>query len=127
MAQLPGSRMAGTGPVDVDGVSMWSAIQAGTASPRTEMVHNIDGHDEKGAWSGVYSGLLRHTIARAADRGSGALASPRVVLTSLMSPGSIRVGDLKLLVGFPGYPDGHVRPAVRPRTMNHRLIDNHAP
>lgn len=73
MAQLPDSRMTGTGPVDVDGVSMWRAIQTGSASPRTEMVHNIDGHDEKGAWSGVYSGLLHHSIARCTDQGSGAL------------------------------------------------------
>lgn len=76
MAQLPASSMAGTGPVDVDGISVWSAVQEGHPSPRTEMVHNIDGVDEKGAWSG-----------------------------------SIRVGDLKMMVGFPGYPDGHVRPA----------------
>ena len=54
MAQLPDSTMAGTGPVDVDGMSMWAAIQAGTKSPRTEMVHNIDGKDEKGAWSGAH-------------------------------------------------------------------------
>ena len=54
MAQLPESTMDGTGPVVVDGMSMWAAIQAGTRSPRTEMVHNIDGKDEKGAWSGAY-------------------------------------------------------------------------
>ena len=54
MAQLPDGIMAGTGPVDVDGISMWAAIQAGTQSPRREMVHNIDGKDEKGAWSGTY-------------------------------------------------------------------------
>lgn len=60
MAQLPDSSMAGTGPVNVDGMSMWAAIQAGTTSPRTEMVHNIDGVDEKGAWSGA------HGVAHAA-------------------------------------------------------------
>ena len=55
MAQLRDSVMDGTGPVAVDGMDMWEAIQAGKASPRTEMVHNIDGKDEKGAWSGVYN------------------------------------------------------------------------
>jgi hypothetical protein len=76
MAGLPAGALADTGPLAVDGLEMWSALQAGGPSPRTEMVLNMDGKDEKGAWAG-----------------------------------SFRMGDLKLLVGFPGHPDGHVTPA----------------
>eukprot|EP00038_Savillea_parva_P012281 m.203553 g.203553 ORF g.203553 m.203553 type:complete len:523 (+) comp22152_c0_seq1:1-1569(+) len=38
-----------TGPVPVDGVDQWHALTAGAASPRTELVHNINSLGNEGA------------------------------------------------------------------------------
>ena len=37
--------LAASGPVPADGLDMWGALKAGAASPRTEVVHNINGEN----------------------------------------------------------------------------------
>ena len=84
MAGLPPAKMENTGPMPVDGEDMWGAIQSGSASPRTEMVHSkcrlplrLLSSKAKPQRS---CGLLRQISAAATTKGLG--VDPSVSATS---------------------------------------------
>jgi hypothetical protein len=62
IAELSGASADNTGPVPADGYAMWSAITSNAASPRTEMIINIDTASytpPSGAWKAGGIGCLR--------------------------------------------------------------------
>ncbi|KAK3599226.1 hypothetical protein CHS0354_012834 [Potamilus streckersoni] len=75
LVSLAGGSLNGTQPLD--GVNQWETINSGSASPRKELLHNIDPlfHKGKPAYNGTFD-----TSVRAA----------------------LRIGDWKLITGNPG-------------------------
>ena len=104
LAELPASASRG-----VDGLSMWKAIVSGGPSPRTEMAHTI---------TNAYNVVNGLKPCNACVDGPGKdKPGQNCVNVSATKPfrptpgkeesgcgGALQIGDLKLLVGFPGDP-----------------------
>ncbi|XP_037608420.1 arylsulfatase B-like [Sebastes umbrosus] len=98
---LAGGSTNGTKPLD--GFNMWNAISKGFASPRVELLHNIDPrYDDRGACPGAGRKL---TLAQMVSGDSWPNSGFNVSIHA-----AIRSSNWKLLTGYPGCPTWFPRP-----------------
>lgn len=112
IAGLAGASTNGTKPLD--GFDVWQSISAGVASPRVELLHNIDPLYEDSSPCPGGEGVFLEDSLHSSSSSSSSSSSDVSAQFNISIHAAIRYKNWKLLTGYPGCPLWIPPPGGRP-------------